>query len=82
MGATMKYSSGQEVRLGDKVKLGDDSGGVVVCSIDTDEYTPEYPKTQWAYLKQGVMVNFPKYGLIHYEQAEADLELVERAAAT
>jgi hypothetical protein len=39
----MKYRSGQEVRLGDKVKLGDDSGGVVVFSIDAEEYAPEYP---------------------------------------
>lgn len=75
----MKYSSGQEVKLGDKVKLGDDSGGVVVFSIDTDEYAPEYPKAQWDYLKRGVMVDFPKYGLIHYEEAEEDLELIERA---
>ncbi len=77
----MRYSNGQEARLGDKVKLGDGSEGVVVCSIDTDEYTSEYPKDQWEYLKRGVMVNFPKYGVIHYEQAEAGLELVERAAA-
>ena len=77
----MKYPSGQEVRLGDKVKLGDDSGGVVVFSIDADEYAPGYPKTQWGYLKRGVMINFPKFGLIHYEETEEDLELIARATA-
>lgn len=76
----MRYSNGQEARLGDKVKLGDGSEGVVVCSIDTDEYTPDYPKDQWEYLKRGVLVNFPTLGVVHYEQAEADLELVERSA--
>jgi hypothetical protein len=81
MVVTMKYSSGQEVRLGDKVKLGDDSDGVVVCSIDTDEYSPEFPRAEWAYLARGVLVKFPKYGVIHYEQTEPDLELLARAAA-
>ncbi len=76
----MKYSSGEEVRLGDKVKLGDDSHGLVVCSLDTDEYSAEYPKAQWNYLKRGVLVSFPKFGVIHYELAEPDLELLGRAA--
>jgi hypothetical protein len=75
----MKYVDGQEVQLGDKVRLGDRAGGVVVASIDTDEYTPEHPKTEWEYLKRGVMVKFPEYGLIHYEEAEPDLALVERS---
>ncbi len=75
----MKYADGQEVRLGDKVKLGADDGGVVVCSIDTGEYSDGYPEAQWGYLKKGVMITFPKYGLIHYEEAEPDLQLIERA---
>jgi hypothetical protein len=77
---TMKYSSGQEVRLGDKVKLGDDIDGVVVCSIDTDEYSYEFPRAQWEYLARGVLVKFAKYGVIHYEQAEPELELLARVA--
>ena len=75
----MKYSDGQDVRLGDRVKLGDDEGGVVVCSIDTGDYTEECPEAQWAYLKKGVMIKFPRYGLLHYEEAEPDLSLVARA---
>ena len=78
----MRYSNGQIVRVGDKVKLGDDSEGVVGCSIDTDEYTVEYLKAKWGYLKRGVVVNFPQHGLIHYEQSEPDLELLERATLT
>lgn len=75
----MKYPDGQEVKLGDKVKLGQDEGGVVVCSIDDDEYSDDYPKEQWGYLKKGVMINFPSYGLIHYEEPESDLQLIARA---
>lgn len=76
----MKYADGQDVRVGDKVRLGDDDGGVVVCSIDTGQYSAEAPETDWSYLKKGVVVRFPKYGLIHYEEAEPDLKLIGRGA--
>ncbi|MBR1222686.1 hypothetical protein JQ557_32125 [Bradyrhizobium sp. U87765 SZCCT0131] len=74
----MKYSSGEQIRLGDLVRLGDDSEGVVVCSIDADEYSLEYPRAQWSYLGRGVVVVFPKFGPIHYQQPEDDLTLVSR----
>jgi hypothetical protein len=75
----VKYPDGQEVRLGDRVKLGQDEGGVVVASIDTNEYSSEGSKAQWGYLKKGVMIEFPTYGLIHYEEPEPDLQLIERS---
>ena len=78
----MRYGDGQEVRLGDRVKLGNDSGGVVACSIDTGEYSAEAPEAQWSYLKKGVVIKFPKFGLIHYEQAEPDLALIGRRELT
>ena len=78
----MKYSDGQEVRLGDRVKLGEDDGGVVVASIDRGEYSETHPAAQWAYLKRGVIVEFPTYGLIHYEEPEPDLQLIERGHGT
>jgi hypothetical protein len=74
----MKYPDGQEVRLGDRVKL----GGIVVASIDTNEYSPEHLAAQWSYLKKGVMIEFSgTYGLIHYEEPDADLQLIARAPA-
>jgi len=75
----MKYSDGQEVMLGDKVRLGEDDGGIVVCSIDRDEYTIENPKEKWGYLKKGVVIEFPQFGVIHYEEPEVDLELICRS---
>ena len=74
----MNYCDGNEVIVGDKVRLGDDEGGIVVCSIDRDEYTEEHPKLKWGYLKKGVVIEFPKYGLIHYEEPEEDLVLIKR----
>jgi hypothetical protein len=75
----MKYSDGQEVKLGDQVRLGADDAGVVVASIDSGIYGEQHPCAQWGYLKRGVLIEFPKYGLIHYEESEPDLQLIRRA---
>ena len=80
MGRKMKYPDDQEVKLGDHVKLGEDTGGVVVFIAETGEYSVDYPEAQWGgHLKAGVMIDFPKYGLIHYEKLETDLQLISRA---
>ena len=65
--------------MGDKVKYGEDEGGIVVSSMDTDEYSEEHPKEQWGYLKEGVMIEFPTMGLIHFVEPVHDLELISRA---
>ncbi len=75
----MKYLDGQEVKVGDKVQLWSGCYGVVVCSIDTDEYTTAYPKEEWGYLKSGVLIKTDKAGLIHYMEADEDMQLLERA---
>jgi hypothetical protein len=74
----MKYPDGQHVRLGDKVKLWAGAEGVVVCSIDTGEFSDTFPKKEWEYLKKGVIVSSPQAGLIHYIDPEATMELVQR----
>jgi hypothetical protein len=75
----MKYSDSKEVKVGDKVKLWDGCYGIVVCSIDTDEYTADYPNEEWEYLKIGVMIDSDKAGLVHYPKPDEALELIERA---
>ncbi len=74
----MKYEDGQDVMLGDRVRLGADEGGIVVASIDAAEYSEAYPEAQWGHLGKGVLIAFPSYGLIHYETAEPDLQLIRR----
>jgi hypothetical protein len=76
---SVKYMDGTPVKVGDVVGLGEDRNGVVVCSMDDDVYTEAYSKEQWDYLGGGVMIEFPKWGLIHYEAPEPDLELISRA---
>lgn len=77
----MKYASGQDALLDDKVVLGNIAEGEIVCSIDTGEFSPLYPKSQWEYLNRGILVSFPKFGLIHYEHPEPELRFVQRASA-
>jgi hypothetical protein len=75
----MKYSDGKEVKIGDKVQLWNGCNGVIVCSMDTDEYNADYPKKEWGYLKSGVMIKTDKAGLIHYIEPDEDLQLIERS---
>ena len=77
----MRYPSGEEARIGDRVRIGAWSLGTVVCSIDRDEYSPEYTREQWAHLGRGVMVLTEVAGLIHYQEPEDDMELIARGGA-
>ena len=74
----MNYQDGRIIMLGDKVRLGPDDG-MVVFSIDSDEYAAEFPKAEWAYLERGIMVNFPTLGLVHIEEYDPALSLLTRA---
>ena len=74
----MKYPDGKEAKIGDKVQLWNGCYGVVICSMDTNEYSADYPKKEWQYLKSGVMIKTDKAGLIHYIESDEDLQLIER----
>ena len=74
----MNYQDGQIVRIGDKVLLDDDEG-VVLFSIDTDEFSAKFPKEDWVYLGKGVMFQTTGMGLVFQEESSTDLELVQRA---
>jgi hypothetical protein len=74
----MKYLDGQDVRLGDRVRADGDPTGLIVCCFDTGEYSPEFPKADWEYLRQGCLVSSSKYGLVHWLEADEDLKLIER----
>jgi hypothetical protein len=42
----MKYADGAQNRRGDRVRLFDMQTGVVVFSVDADEYSEEFPKDE------------------------------------
>lgn len=77
----MRYPCGEEARLGDRVRLGD-AEGVVVCSLDSGEFSETYPPDDWSYLNRGVLVEFPTLGLIHYVDPEEELQFVRRDEST
>ena len=60
------------------MRLGSDDG-VVVFSIDSDEYADKFPKVEWEYLERGIMVDFPMLGLVHIEEYDPALILLGRA---
>lgn len=78
----MKYAGGEEAKIGDIVSYSDGAQGLVVCSIETLEFTTDYPAEQWEYLNKGILIKSEKYGLIHYpEILDSDIELVQRHAS-
>lgn len=78
----MRYPDGKITHVGDRVQLWSGAEGVVVCSIDTDEYTPDYPESEWSYLKKGVLILSPQAGLIHYLEPEVSFQLISRKSST
>lgn len=70
----MKYRDGTGIHLNDKVIFEDGSSGIVVFSIDSEEYSPAYPENDWVYLGSGVMVLSESRGLIHYSSEPVDFE--------
>ena len=74
----MKYPDGTESRLGDRVRFSNGEMGIVIFSIDANEYSAEYPKEQWSYLGKGVMIKTDKGALVHYHDPNVDeIELVK-----
>jgi hypothetical protein len=61
----MNYSDGSLIKAGDRVRLKSGDVGTVVFSIDTDEYTEAFPKGDWEYLREGLMVKTDKGALVH-----------------
>lgn len=70
----MKDTSGKTIRLGDRVRICTGESGVVVFSIDTDEYSSDFPKSEWEYLQSGIMIRTAKGALIHTADPH-DLEI-------
>jgi hypothetical protein len=73
----MNYMDGQQIRVGDTVKLWGDCHGVVVASFDTGEFSEEFGK-EWNELKEGVLIRTNEVGLVHVVEPNEELVLVQR----
>jgi hypothetical protein len=62
----VKYSDGNEAKLGDVVAIDDTYRGIVVANFDGAEYSPEHPSEDWSYLAKGILINTDFAGLVHY----------------
>ncbi len=71
-GLDTHYCSGDDIRIGDRVRCADWTG--VIVFVYGTEYSPD-----WSYLGRGFMADYDKAGLVFSEQADEDLELVARA---
>lgn len=64
----MKYADGTEARLGDRVRIRNGELGVIVVSVDTDEFSAEYPKCDWGNLGSGILVRTDKGALVRFAE--------------
>jgi hypothetical protein len=79
----MKYPDGAEARMGDRVELWEGNIGVVVCSIDTNEYSAAYTQDDCEqFLGAGVLILSEAAGLIHYKEPETTMRLLSRQHGT
>jgi hypothetical protein len=76
-----RYHSGDEIHVGDRVRYAGDSGTIVFV-IDRSEYSPDYPERDWAHYGTGFMIETPRYARVMLDQADEDLELLQRATPT
>ena len=58
----MRYPDGQLARLRDRLRLWDGVERAIVCSLNTDEYSAAYPRSEWDCLKTGVLVHLAQTG--------------------
>jgi len=74
----MKYKNGEEVKVGDQVKLGGGDAGMVVGVIDANSFAHDYSAEEWAYLKTGLLILANDSALLHYPELDEDVELIAR----
>jgi hypothetical protein len=73
------YEDGNEAMAGDLVHIDVKYRGTVVACMDRNEYLRD--QEQWAYLREGIMIDTDFAGLVHYGTDMAEgLVLVKRAA--
>lgn len=74
----MRYSDNRIIKTGDLVCLKGKQLGVVGCVIDNDDYTDEFPKSDYAYLERGIMLTLSNGNVLYLEEYIEDLVLISR----
>ena len=69
----MRYSDGQDAKIGDIVEIGDDLAGRVVMLVRERVAVEGFVADEWSYLNDGVLVETKTAGLIHYPDIHGHL---------
>lgn len=69
----MKYADGTEVAVGDRVRLTNGDLATVVFDVDSGVFDSEFVKSEWEYLRNGIMVETDRGALIHLENLMFEL---------
>jgi len=77
---SMHYTDGKEVKLGDLIRFADRELGEVVFSLDTNEFSVEFPMKEWEYLKRGVMVRMSSGNMFHFTDFSNEEAILESRA--
>jgi hypothetical protein len=64
----MKYADGTEVRMGERVRVSSGYTGVVVASMDTNEFDPGISAEDWA--KTGILILTDTGALAHFDDPQ------------
>ena len=73
----MKYSNGEDLRIEDQVTLDERYNGVIKAIIEENQFSTEYPKEQWSYLKTGIIIDTDFGGIVHYQESDIQVEPIE-----
>ncbi len=74
----MNYTSGQIVRVGDTVDLGQGQIGHVVGIIQDRQFCAGYDCADWEHLERGIVIT-TNFGDLRMEEPDEDLELISRS---
>jgi hypothetical protein len=74
----VKYLTGEKVMIWDRVHAWHGCRGIVVFSIDADQFSDRFPKARWGYLERGGMIDTEDAGLVRIVEPDEDLLLVAR----
>lgn len=74
----MRYSDNRIIKTGDLVCLRGRQLGVIGCVIDNDDYTDEFPKSDYAYLEHGIMLRLSNGNVLYLEEYTEELVLISR----
>lgn len=72
-----RYYSGSDIHAGDIVRYAG-VPAVIVFVNDLGEFLPGFTAADWSYLGSGFMVQYEDGALVYLDEADEDLELVQR----